>query len=89
MLISADAGNILPQFSVNDRRSDGTYAGCGRNPGIAPGRCAVPQILYSGVVVQRDPIEQVMAAQLGLVGVAQIGVIHTEVIIRMGISHLG
>src|SRR5579871_2430416 len=86
--ITAEAGYVLRQSPVDDGgriRSGSPIAG---DPGKAPGGSAVPQILNRRVVVEIQAVDEFFAPKLASLCIADISVIHAEMVVLSVVGDL-
>ena len=87
--VGAHSRHILSQRAIDDWRGKRAYAGSQSISTEIPRRaCCSRRSSTVGLLFSRDAVLPVLAAELSLVGVAQVGVVHAEVIIRMGVGNL-
>ena len=86
--VATDSGDVLRQRAGND--GSGSRSGCGiaRDPGETPCRRRIPKVLDAGIVIEGHTVNQILAAHLLLIRVADIGVIDAEMIVLGVIRHL-
>ena len=79
--VSAGPCHILSETALDNRRRGWSGRRIAGDEGIAPGGSGVPYIFKRRIVIQSDSENPVFAVLLHLAGIADVGVIHPEVIV--------
>src|SRR6476646_2993593 len=79
--VAAETGHVLPQRSIDYGCSRWRWSNVAGGERKTPGRRAVPQVLNRWIVVERDPIGELLAEQTPSVGSrTDVSIVPTEVI---------
>src|SRR5690242_9187263 len=79
--VSTETSHVLPEITVDDRRSIWRRSKVVCDPGEAPSRSAVPQVLYRRIVIQVQAVNEFLPVKLLQPRVAYVGIVHAEVVI--------
>src|ERR1039457_3118382 len=80
--------NVLRQTAINDGGSGRGRCKIAVDPRETPCRRTVPQVLNGWIVVDVQTVNQFLAAQLRLIRVTDICIIHAEMVVLSVVSHL-
>jgi hypothetical protein len=86
--IATESCDVLRQGTINDGSGGGSGCNIAGDPRETPCRRSVPEVLHGRIVVEVQAVDQFLAAHLRLIRVADIRVIHAEMVGLGVVSHL-
>jgi len=79
--VATDSRDVLRQRAANDGSGRGSRCGIARDPRETPCRRRIPKVLDARIVIEVYAVNELLAANISLIRVADIGIIDAEMIV--------